>query len=65
MAGSSRGSTTSWAPIVVAKARRVGEKSAAMIGSTSAERQRGDHGQADGPAAEHDGGLAGARPRSG
>ena len=32
-AGSSRGSTTSWAPIAAASARRAGEKSAATIGS--------------------------------
>ena len=57
-AGSSAGSTTSWAPIVAASARRAGEKSAATIGSMPLQLQRGDDGEADRPAAEHERALA-------
>ena len=57
-AGSARGSTTSWAPICAASARRAGEKSAATIGSTPRSLQRGDHREADRAAAEHEGAVA-------
>ena len=50
MAGSAAGSTTSWAPMVRARARRVGEKSAATIGSAPARASAAITARPTGPA---------------
>ena len=46
---SSRGSTTSWAPIVTASARRAGERSAATIGATPSRRRAAITARPTGP----------------
>ncbi len=54
----SRGSTTTSAPMTVASARRPGERSLATTLSTPRALSRRDHGQADRAAAEDDGEVA-------
>ena len=58
---SSRGSTTSWAPIVTASAGGRGEVGGHDRGHAE-QPQGGDHGQADGTAPDDDGAVAGLEP---